>query len=130
MRILRSTEVVGRSPATLNPSRSRRFSAPSMPVPASLRMKHTSGWPIPPSQTNSERSTRSPESCNSCWVRGGPKNATVSPSGLAASPMKFVAAMPPAPGMFFTTMSGLPGMCLPRCRATIRPSMSVGPPAV
>ena len=26
----------------------------------------------------------------------------------------------PAPGMFLTTMVGVPGMCRPRCRATAR----------
>ena len=26
----------------------------------------------------------------------------------------------PAPGMFCTTIAGLPGMCLPRCRARMR----------
>ena len=34
----------------------------------------------------------------------------------------------PAPGMFFGMMLGLPGMCLPMCRATSRPSVSLLPP--
>ena len=34
----------------------------------------------------------------------------------------------PAPGMFFGMTLGLPGMCLPMCRATSRPSVSLLPP--
>jgi hypothetical protein len=35
----------------------------------------------------------------------------------------------PAPGMFCTTISGFPGMCLPRYCATKRPQSSIAPPA-
>ena len=38
-------------------------------------------------------------------------------------------ALPPPPPIFLTMMRGLPATCLPRCRATIRASMSAGPPA-
>jgi hypothetical protein len=35
----------------------------------------------------------------------------------------------PAPGMFCTTMVGLPGMCLRSCAAKVRASVSIVPPA-
>ena len=54
----------------------------------------------------------------------------VKPSPLAFSPRKLIPVTPPAPAMFCTMIVGLPGMCLARWRATIRPSMSVGPPAL
>ena len=56
------------------------------------------------------------------------KKPMVSPLG-AASPSWLLPISPPAPPTFFTTMVGLPGMCAGRCCATMRPSMSVGPPA-
>ena len=47
-------------------------------------------------------------------------SAMVVPSLGALLNMKLVAAMLPAAGMFCTTTVGLPGMCLPRCRAAVR----------
>ena len=43
------------------------------------------------------------------------------PSLGAILAMKPAARALPAPGMFFGTMFGLPGMWRPRCRATMRP---------
>ena len=44
----------------------------------------------------------------------------VVPSFGAVLNMKLAAARLPAAGMFCTTTVGLPGMCLPRCRAAVR----------
>ena len=55
-------------------------------------------------------------------------SAMVVPSLGAPLNMKLVAAMLPAAGMFWTTMVGLPGMCLPRCRAAVRACRSYPPP--
>ena len=40
----------------------------------------------------------------------------------------FTARKLPAPGMFFGTTKGVPGMCLPRWRVTSRAQVSLLPP--
>jgi hypothetical protein len=53
---------------------------------------------------------------------------SVSPSGLATLNTWLVATRWAAPVMFCTITAGVPGMYLPRCRATIRAEMLRLPP--
>jgi hypothetical protein len=66
-------------------------------------------------------------SFSSSAIVGAPMPMTVPSLGETLN-MVFTARKLPAPGMFFGTTVGCPGRCLPRCRATSRPSTSLLPP--
>ena len=67
-----------------------------------------------------------PSSCDTTKI--GMKVPITVPSFGAWLNTKLAARMWPAPGMFFGTMVGSPGMCLARWRATTRALESSPPP--
>ena len=66
-------------------------------------------------------------SFSSSAMVGAPMATTVPSLGETLNTV-FTARKLPAPGMFFGTTLGLPGMCLPRWRASSRPKVSLLPP--
>ena len=66
-------------------------------------------------------------SFSSSAIVGGPMAMTVPSLGETLKTV-FTARKLPAPGWFFGTSVGFPGMCLPRWRATSRPKVSLLPP--
>ncbi len=66
-------------------------------------------------------------SFSSSGIVGAPMPTTV-PSLGETLKIVFTARKLPAPGWFFGTIAGFPGMCLPRWRASSRPKVSLLPP--